>query len=95
MGVRSAVATPIIVEGRLWGVMVAGSTLEQLLPADTEARLACAGLLQCHGNDPSGELGLADRREHLVRGQPTRHQHTILSAIPALPLAGSPAGCLP
>ena len=39
MGVRSAVATPIIVEGRLWGVMAAGSTLEQLLPADTEARL--------------------------------------------------------
>jgi signal transduction histidine kinase len=40
MGVRSAVATPIIVEGRLWGVMAADSTLEQPLPADTEARLA-------------------------------------------------------
>jgi GAF domain-containing protein len=39
-GARSAVATPIIVEGRLWGVMGAGSTLEQPLPADTEARLA-------------------------------------------------------
>jgi len=40
IGVHSAVATPIIVEGGLWGVMAAGSTLEQLLPADTEARLA-------------------------------------------------------
>jgi signal transduction histidine kinase/ketosteroid isomerase-like protein/uncharacterized protein YoaH (UPF0181 family) len=39
-GVRSAVATPIIVEGRLWGVMGAGSSQEQPLPADTEARLA-------------------------------------------------------
>src|ERR1700722_7123003 len=39
-GVRSAVATPISVEGHLWGLMAAGSTLEQLLPADTEARLA-------------------------------------------------------
>jgi signal transduction histidine kinase len=39
-GVRSAVGTPIIVEGRLWGVMVAGSTLEETLPADTELRLA-------------------------------------------------------
>ena len=39
-GVRSAVATPIIVEGRLWGVMAAGSTLEQPLPSDTETRLA-------------------------------------------------------
>ena len=37
---RSAVGTPIIVESRLWGVIAAGSTLEQLLPADTEARLA-------------------------------------------------------
>jgi signal transduction histidine kinase len=40
MGVRSAVASPILVEGRLWGVIVAGSNLEQPLPADTEARLA-------------------------------------------------------
>jgi signal transduction histidine kinase len=39
-GVRSSVGTPIIVEGRLWGVMGAGSTLEQPMPADTEARLA-------------------------------------------------------
>ena len=39
-GLRSAVATPIIVEGRLWGLIAAGSTLEQPMPADTEARLA-------------------------------------------------------
>jgi GAF domain-containing protein len=39
-GTRSAVATPILVEGRLWGVMGAGSTLEQPLPPDAEARLA-------------------------------------------------------
>jgi GAF domain-containing protein len=39
-GVRSAVGTPIVVEGRLWGLMSAGSTLSESLPADTEARLA-------------------------------------------------------
>jgi signal transduction histidine kinase len=39
-GVRSAVGTPITVEGRLWGVMVAGSLGEEALPADAEARLA-------------------------------------------------------
>jgi signal transduction histidine kinase len=39
-GCRSAVATPIIAEGRIWGLMIAGSTLEQPVPADTEARLA-------------------------------------------------------
>jgi GAF domain-containing protein len=40
VGVRSAVGTPIVVDGRLWGVMIAGTTAEQALPADTEARLA-------------------------------------------------------
>jgi len=36
---RSAVAAPIIVEGHVWGVVIAGSTSDQRLPADTEARL--------------------------------------------------------
>ncbi|HWD76635.1 MAG TPA: GAF domain-containing protein [Solirubrobacteraceae bacterium] len=39
-GFRSAVGTPINVEGRLWGVVIAGSSGEQPLPADTEDRLA-------------------------------------------------------
>ena len=38
-GFRSGVGTPITVEGRLWGVVVAGSRLERPLPADTDARL--------------------------------------------------------
>jgi signal transduction histidine kinase len=40
VGVRSGVAVPISVEGRLWGLMVVSSTREEPLPADTEARLA-------------------------------------------------------
>jgi signal transduction histidine kinase len=39
-GFRSAVATPITVEGRLWGIVVAGTSGERPLPADTEGRLA-------------------------------------------------------
>jgi GAF domain-containing protein len=39
-GIRSAVGTPVIVEGRLWGVIFAGSTREQPLPPDAESRLA-------------------------------------------------------
>ena len=39
-GIRSSVATPIFVEGRLWGLIVAGSFLEDPLPPDSEARLA-------------------------------------------------------
>jgi signal transduction histidine kinase len=38
-GYRSAVGTPVIVEGRLWGVMTAASSVEPL-PSDIEARLA-------------------------------------------------------
>ena len=40
LGVRSAVAVPISVEGRLWGLISVFSTHEQPLPAGTEARLA-------------------------------------------------------
>jgi len=39
-GLRSSSGAPISVEGRLWGVIVVGSTTETLLPADTETRLA-------------------------------------------------------
>jgi signal transduction histidine kinase/PAS domain-containing protein len=36
---RCAVATPILVEGRLWGAMTAGTNDDEPLPAETEARL--------------------------------------------------------
>jgi signal transduction histidine kinase len=39
LGVRAAVGVPVIVQGRLWGVMVVSSNAEPL-PPDTEARLA-------------------------------------------------------
>ena len=39
-GVGSGVGTPVIVEGRLWGVMATYAASGQPLPADTEARLA-------------------------------------------------------
>jgi signal transduction histidine kinase len=38
-GNRSSVGTPITVEGRLWGVVVAGSRGDRPLPADSETRL--------------------------------------------------------
>jgi signal transduction histidine kinase len=39
-GYKSAVGIPVIVEGRLWGIMTAASTSREPLPPDTEARLA-------------------------------------------------------
>jgi signal transduction histidine kinase len=38
-GVRYVAGAPIVIQGRLWGVMVAGSVDERPLPPDTEARL--------------------------------------------------------
>ena len=39
-GFRSADGAPVIVQGRLWGAMIASSVDEHSLPLDTEARLA-------------------------------------------------------
>jgi PAS domain S-box-containing protein len=39
LGVRSSVATPIVVEGRLWGTLIATTSQPEPLPPDTEARL--------------------------------------------------------
>jgi signal transduction histidine kinase len=40
LGWHSSVGAPITVEGRLWGVLAAGSTTAEPLPSDTERRLA-------------------------------------------------------
>jgi signal transduction histidine kinase/uncharacterized protein YoaH (UPF0181 family) len=39
LGIRSAVGTPVVVEGRLWGAMIAASTRAVPLPPDTESRI--------------------------------------------------------
>jgi signal transduction histidine kinase len=39
LGIHASTGTPIIVEGQVWGVVIAGCTVEQALPADIEARL--------------------------------------------------------
>ncbi|MFE7802697.1 DUF4118 domain-containing protein [Nocardia sp. NPDC057440] len=40
LGLRAGVGAPIVVDGRLWGVIVAGTSRRELLPSDTESRLA-------------------------------------------------------
>jgi signal transduction histidine kinase/PAS domain-containing protein len=39
IGIRSVVATPILVEGGLWGAMVTATTRDEPLPPETESRL--------------------------------------------------------
>jgi len=45
VGARSSVATPVMVEGRLWGVLGAATSLAEPLPPDAEARLVSFGEL--------------------------------------------------
>jgi PAS domain S-box-containing protein len=40
VGVRSAIGSPIVIEGRLWGALLIGSSADEPLPLDTEKRLA-------------------------------------------------------
>ena len=40
LGIRSAVGSPIVVEGRLWGVVTAATAKPHPIPADTEQRIA-------------------------------------------------------
>jgi signal transduction histidine kinase len=39
IGVRAAAGVPVLVGGRLWGVMAVGSSRQEPLPADTEMRI--------------------------------------------------------
>ena len=66
-GFRTAVGAPITVEGRLWGVMSVGSTGEEPLPADTEARLA--GFTELTGTaiaNAEAQAALAASRARIV-----------------------------
>jgi GAF domain-containing protein len=66
-GLRTAVGAPITVAGRLWGVMSVGSTREELLPADTEARLA--GFTELAGTaiaNAEAQAALAASRARIV-----------------------------
>ncbi|MCW2983609.1 MAG: hypothetical protein JWR63_1179, partial [Conexibacter sp.] len=40
LGIRSGVGSPIVVNGRLWGVIAAGTSRAEPLPADSEPRMA-------------------------------------------------------
>jgi PAS domain S-box-containing protein len=39
LGLRSAVGAPIVIDGRIWGALVIGSSLTEPLPPETEARI--------------------------------------------------------
>jgi signal transduction histidine kinase len=81
-GTRSEVGAPIIVEGRIWGVMVAGLVLDRLLPPDAEARLASVtGLL-------ATAIANAESRAEITR---LAEEQAALRRVATLVARGAPA----
>jgi signal transduction histidine kinase len=67
LGIRSSVATPITVEGHLWGAIVAG-TRRAHLPADTEQRMVgFTELIATAIANAEGHAQLEDSRDALRR----------------------------
>ncbi|WP_432839627.1 sensor histidine kinase [Dactylosporangium sp. CA-092794] len=67
LGIRSAVGVPILVEGRLWGVAVVGSSHTDPIPDDAEERLrGFADLLAAAIANADSRAALARSRARLV-----------------------------
>jgi signal transduction histidine kinase len=67
LAVRSVVAGPIVVGGRLWGVMVTQKKQPEMLPADTEQRLAAfTELVATAISNAAGRSQLAASRARIV-----------------------------
>jgi signal transduction histidine kinase len=68
VGIRSAVASPIVVEGTTWGMIAVASRTRERLPPDTETRLAefsrVAGMAVANAKSRSD---LAESRARIVR----------------------------
>jgi signal transduction histidine kinase len=75
-GLRSSVGTPVIVEGRLWGIVVAASTSDRRLPRCTEARLAAFTVLVATAiaNAESRAELAASRARVVAAGDETRRR---------------------
>jgi signal transduction histidine kinase/PAS domain-containing protein len=76
LGVGAAVAAPIIVDGRLWGVTIANWRSEEPPPPGTEARMAQFGELldTAIANADSRDQLMASRARLLVAGDEARRR---------------------
>jgi signal transduction histidine kinase len=73
-GYRSAVGVPIIVEGRMWGVVIVGS-LSEPLAADTEVRLAAfTELVAAAIANAQAQAALTASRARIVAADDTARQ---------------------
>ena len=84
-GISSSVGAPISVEGRLWGIMVAAAVHGQLLPPNTEARLADFTELVATA------IANAEAREELRR---VADEQAALRRVATLVARGTPSGAV-
>jgi signal transduction histidine kinase len=67
MGLRSSVGGPIVVDGRLWGAVVAGTHRTEPIPAEAESRIAeFTGLVATAVSNIEARLELAASRARIV-----------------------------
>ena len=84
-GISSTVGVPISVEGHLWGIMVAAAVHGQLLPPNTEARLA--GFTELVGT----AIANAEAREELRR---VADEQAALRRVATLVAQGAPSAAV-
>jgi signal transduction histidine kinase len=75
-GLRSAVGAPILVEGRLWGLVIAGTTRDESFQADAEQRLVAFTELVATAvaNATARDELLASRARIVAAGDEARRQ---------------------
>jgi signal transduction histidine kinase len=75
-GIRSSVGAPIVVEGRVWGVMIASSNQPESFPDNTESRIMGFTELVATAisNAASREQLAASRARIVATADQTRHQ---------------------
>jgi signal transduction histidine kinase len=87
-GIGSIVGVPIIVEGRLWGAAIVGSTSPEPMPADTEARVGdFADLVATAIANAVTRAELQDSRDELSE---LAEQQTALRRVATLVARGAP-----
>ncbi|HMD92780.1 MAG TPA: GAF domain-containing protein [Trebonia sp.] len=78
LGIRSSVGAPILVEGRLWGVMIVASRSGHPLPADTETRLT--GFTELVGTAIANAQARTDLRRYADEQAALRRVATLVAS---------------
>jgi PAS domain S-box-containing protein len=78
LGIRSEVGAPVVVEGRVWGALIAGTDEEQPLPAGAEHRLAgFAELIATAVSNATARADLVASRARIVEAADEQRRRVV------------------